>query len=147
MLLSSQFQGFSRDLHSEAVDHMCGPAGSGDARLDILRVRLTTGRKLDAGNPNPGNLGNDFGYLGIELWPALKKHDAGNALRQKSLETLNVWRNAIAHQDFDPAKLNHRVTVRLSDVRRWRKACEGLAVELDAVVGAYVGIILGVNPW
>lgn len=45
------------------------------------------------------------------------------------------------------AKLGGRATVRLADVRRWRGACEKLAAEMDAVVGAHVGTILGANPW
>lgn len=68
VLLSSQFQGFCRDLHSEAVDHICGPVGAGNIRMFLLRMRLTIGRKLDAGNPNPSNLGSDFGFFDMELW-------------------------------------------------------------------------------
>lgn len=145
--LSSQFQGFCRDLHSEAVDYLCGPPGTGDARMDMLRLRLTTGRKLDAGNPNPGNLGSDFGFFNFDLWAALKARDPKNGEHQKALEMLNKWRNAIAHQDFDPAKLGGRVTVRLADVRRWRRTCEELAAEMDPAVGSHVGTILGANPW
>ena len=147
MLLSSQFQGFSRDLHSEAVDHICGPPGGADARRDMLRRRLTIGRKLDTGNPNPGNLGNDFGYFNFELWPEMQAYDPDNEARQKVLLELNAWRNAIAHQDFDPKKLGNRVTLRLDDVRRWRRNCELLAQDLDAVVGAHVGTIVGATPW
>jgi len=38
MLLSSQFQGFCRDLHSEAVDHICGPVAAGNIRMLLLRT-------------------------------------------------------------------------------------------------------------
>ncbi|MEX2215778.1 MAG: hypothetical protein WD768_16825 [Phycisphaeraceae bacterium] len=146
-LLSSQFQGFCRDLHSEAVDHICNPGPVPDVRLHVLRTRLTTNRKLDRGNPNPGNLGSDFGYFDFDLWAALKSHDAANEQRNKTLEVLNAWRNAIAHQDFDPGNLGGRTTVLLKHVRAWRRNCEELAVELDAVVGVQVGTIIGVNPW
>jgi hypothetical protein len=147
MLLSSQFQGFCRDLHSEAVDHICGPVAAGNIRMLLLRMRCTTGRKLDVGNPNPGNLGADFGFFDLKLWTALKAHDIANEGRNKVLETLNEWRNAIAHQDFNPAKLGGRTTVRLNDVRAWRRTCEDLAVDMDVVVGAHVATIMGVNPW
>jgi hypothetical protein len=80
MLLSSQFQGFCRDLHSETVDHICGPAARGSLRMLLLRRRCTTGRKLNSGNPNPGNIGADFGFFDLELWPALKAHDSANEL-------------------------------------------------------------------
>lgn len=119
-----------------------------DYRLQLLRSRLTTSRKLDSGNPNPGNLGSDFGFFGFKLWDDLKTRDPANEQRNKTLETLNAWRNAIAHQDFDPTKLGGRTTVRLSDVRTWRRNCEQLAVELDAATGAQVGRILGgPSPW
>jgi hypothetical protein len=147
MILSSQFQGFCRDLHSEAVDHVCGPAGGGDARMDLLRLRMTSGRKLDLGNPNPGNLGSDFAWFDFKLWDAMTAHDRDNGDRQNALETLNKWRNAIAHQNFKVKELGNRLTVRLRDVRLWRRACEQLAGDLDAVVGARVATIVGANPW
>jgi hypothetical protein len=147
MLLSSQFQGFCRDLHSEAVDHICGPVTAGDSRMLLLRRRLTTGRKLDVGNPNPANLGADFGFFDLQLWPALFAHDRANNSRNRDLGTLNEWRNAIAHQNFDPAKLGGRTVVRLSDVRFWRRTCEDLAADMDFVVGAHVATITGSNPW
>src|SRR5437763_4095521 len=54
VLLSSQFQRFCRDLQSEAADELVRDIASSDLR-DIFRSQLTTGRKLDVGNPNPGN--------------------------------------------------------------------------------------------
>ncbi len=147
MLLSSQFQGFCRDLHSEAVDHICAQGAAPNVRFDVLRKRLTTGRKLETGNPNPGNLGSDFGYFDFELWKTLEIYDQANAARNKTLEKLNAWRNAIAHQDFTSDKLDKRRTVTLAMVRAWRKTCDELAVDLDAVVGARVGIIVGAAPW
>ena len=147
MVLSSQFQGFCRDLHSEAVDHVCRQGPVADLRLDVLRKRLTTGRKLETGNPNPGNLGADFGFFAFELWEALKRHDPANATRNKVMEKFNVWRNAIAHQDFTSKELDGRTTVTLAMVRKWRGTCEALAMDLDSVVGSRLAIILGANPW
>jgi hypothetical protein len=150
-MLSSQFQGYCRDLHTEAVDHVCRPAVGAalpaDPRLVLLRLRLTTGRKLDTGNPNPGNLGADFGFFDLDLWPSLKTHDAANAARQKQLTEFAEWRNAIAHQNFDKAKLGGRDTVRLRDVRRWRTLCGRLAENLDSVIRAHVATITGRTPW
>ena len=98
MLLSSQFQGFCRDLHSEAVNFVI--AAIAPATLaPVVVASLVQGRKLDQGNPNPGNLGSDFGRLGLHFWPAVGVRDRRNAGRQVQLETLNKWRNAIAHGD------------------------------------------------
>jgi hypothetical protein len=68
MLLSSQFQGFCRDLHSEAVAILVGSIAPAVVR-PIVRAALVQGRKLDHGNPNPGNLGSDFGRLNPHLGP------------------------------------------------------------------------------
>lgn len=146
-LLSSQFQGYCRDLHSESVDHICRQGVSADPRLDLLRLRLTSGRKLDYGNPNPANLANDFLFFDLDLWKALEAHDAANRDRKKVLENLNLWRNAIAHQDFTKKELGGRTGVLLKDVRRWRANCERLAEDFDAVVGARLATIIGHNPW
>src|SRR4051794_1624106 len=59
VLLSSQFQGFCRDLHSECIDYIVAET---PIHLQIvLREQFLYGRKLDTGNPNPGNIGADFG--------------------------------------------------------------------------------------
>jgi hypothetical protein len=147
MLLSSQFQSFCRNLHSEAVDHVCGPVGAGGPRLDLLRLRLMAGRKLDKGNPNPGNIGEDFWFFDLDLWDAVRRRGSLNRRRQQYLEELNVWRNAIAHQDFTDQRLRGRTAIRLGDVQSWRRACDALAVEFDAAVGAHLRTIVGANPW
>lgn len=147
MLLSSQFQGFCRDLHSEAVDHICGPVSASNLRMLLLRIRCTAGRKLDSGNPNPANLGADFGFFNLKLWPILNAYNEANGGRNRALETLNEWRNAIAHQDFTSIKLGGRTTVTLKEVRLWRRACEGLAADMDVVIGQHIATIIRANPW
>lgn len=144
-LLSSHFQGFCRDLHSEAGDSVCAP--STDRRLQLLRKRLMSGRKLDFGNPNSANLAIDFKYFDFVLWDAMQLLDAKNAVRRTQLDELMAWRNAIAHQDFDPGKLKGRTTLQLATVRRWRGACEQLATDLDMVVRNQVATITGQLPW
>ena len=147
MLLSSQFQSFCRNLHSETVDHVCGPVGAGGPRLDLLRLRLMAGRKLDKGNPNPSNIGEDFWFFDLDLWGAVRGSSTLNRRRQQYLEDLNVWRNAIAHQDFTDRRLRGRTAIRLSDAQTWRRACNALAVEFDSAVAAHVCTIVGANPW
>lgn len=64
VLLTSQFQRFCRDLHTEAVEHIVAGVQP-RAVQSVLRTRLLEARKLDRGNPNPSNLGSDFGRLGL----------------------------------------------------------------------------------
>jgi len=146
VLLSSQFQGFCRDLHTECVEHLVtySQPVSFQTRLTVL---LTRGRMLDRGNPNPSNLGADFGRLGIDFWPTVAALDRRNARRQASLQELNDWRNAISHQDFDSAKLGGRTTLRLDDVRRWRSSCSALAIQLDRAMHDHLIALTGAAPW
>lgn len=146
VLLSSQFQGFCRDLHSECVDAMVTVVTPVSLHA-ILRTALTEDRKLDRGNPNPGNIGADFGRLGVPFWPSVRAIDLRNGQRQAALEELNAWRNAIAHQDFDPARLGGRMTLMLFQVRRWRAACDVLAPAFDSVMRAYLQAHTGTAPW
>ena len=112
VLLSSQFQGFCRDLHSECVDHLLQIIQPASLQ-SVLSAEFLLHRTLDRGNPTPSNLGADFNRLGLEFWSDVNRISRRNERRQKYLEELNNWRNAIAHHDFDPAKLGGRKTLTL----------------------------------
>ena len=146
VLLSSQFQRFCRDLHTECVDYLTSdPAHS---KLNpILSARLTEGRKLDSGNPNAGNIGSDFGRFDVDFWDRVRALDRRNEQRRRRLEELNLWRNAIAHQDFRDRRLGGRTTLRLADVRAWRTTCEFLAVAFDRTMHIYFLSTFGAAPW
>lgn len=146
VLLSSQFQGFCRDLHSESVAHLSRTANPALLQ-SILLVEFVQNRKLDTGNPNPGNIGSDFNRLGLNFWSRVIARDARNANQRVRLERLNAWRNAIAHQDFDPAKLGGTTTLRLETVRSWRQAGNRLAVSFDAVMESHLRLVTGIAPW
>jgi hypothetical protein len=145
LMLSSHFQQCCRGLHTEAVEYLL--VSLGPAQKLILRTALTDGRKLDHGNPNPSNLGADFGRLGMSLWPAIaavpqrgRRRD-----RQGSLQHMGTWRNAIAHQDFGrhATALHHRTALTLREVRGFRRGCDRLAVTLDHVVLAHLKTVIG----
>ena len=144
MLLSSQFQGFCRDLHSEAANHFVQnvPVGLRTA----LRNVLVQNRKIDQGNPNPGNLGADYNRFGLSFWDEVKTRDARNPARQNQLIDLNKWRNAIAHQDFDATILGS-VVLPLRRVREWRKACNEMATCFDEVMSTHLQAVNGIVPW
>lgn len=146
VLLSSQFQRFCRELHAQCVEHVSDATLPVDVGL-LLRARLTEGRKLDAGNPNPGNIGSDFGRFGIGFWDEVRGRNPRNAGRQEQLESLMRWRNAVAHQDFSHPALKRRKEVTITEVRRWRRACAMLALDFDAVMHAHLRKITGRKPW
>jgi hypothetical protein len=144
-LLSSQFQGFCRDLHSESVDYIVD--GAPADYQDMLRTLLIQNRKIDKGNPNPGNLGDDFGRFGISFWTDVKADFRQNDRRQAILENLNSWRNAIAHQDFDAAKLGGTTSLHLSQVQAWRRSLHRLAQSFDNVMKKAITNVTKVVPW
>lgn len=145
VLLSAQFQGFCRDLHDECVNGLVQSISPASIR-DALEESLVWNRKLNTGNPNPGNIGSDFNRLGLKFWVEVRKVDARNDARVDRLEDLNRWRNAIAHQDFDPRVVGSGV-LRLERVREWRSACEGLAISFDRVMRVHLHNSTGILPW
>ncbi len=147
VLLSSQFQGFCRNLHTECADYLVAPVAS-PVLLATYRDNLVFGRKLDSGNPNPGNIGADFTRFGFAFWPAIDADDPRTPQRRRALETLNRWRNAIAHNDFATGMYRGgRPSLHLSEVQDWRSACNGLARSFDHVMRAYLLSATGVAPW
>lgn len=146
VLLSSQFQGCCRDLHSECVGHLVRNL-TDPAFEDVAFDNLTGNRALDRGNPTPGNIGSDFNRLGLPFWTEAIRHSAQNERRRASLEAMNAWRNAIAHQDFDPIKLGGRVTLQLRQVKAWRGTCNQLARSFEAVLRMHLHSRIGAWPW
>ena len=145
VLLSSQFQGYCRDLHSECATYFVQSVPTGLLQTPLRNV-IVLNRKLDKGNPNPGNIGADYNRFGFPFWDEVKNLDARNPGRQDRLELLNNWRNAITHQDFAPALLGATV-LRVQRVRGWRSDCDQLAIAFDEVMRSYLQTINGVSPW
>jgi hypothetical protein len=144
-LLSSHFQGFCRDLHSESIDHVIGAV---PAQLQsFLRAELVWNRSLDRGNPHPGAIGSDFNRLGIDFWAEVYALSGANPRRRQLLQELVDWRNAIAHQDFATVAPGGTPTLHLSDVRTWRRAVGALADKSDRVMYDYLRALLGAAPW
>lgn len=131
MLLSSQFQAFCRDLHTECAEQMVASVGNVSLRR-YLHANLVQDRKLDRGNPNPGNIGSDFSRFGLVLWDGLSMRHPRTGNRKRHLEELNIWRNAIAHDDFSRTSVGGPLHLRR--VRAWRNACEKLAISLEEVM-------------
>ena len=145
VLLSSQFQAFCRDLHSEAAAALLGHTIVAPVR-SLMTPALTHGRKLDAGNPNPGNIGSDFNRFGLSFWDEVRNTYAHGGTWLDRLQQLAVWRNAIAHQDFKPGLPGGKV-LRLSRVQGWRRACDGLARAFDSVMRSHLHSITNTWPW
>ena len=145
VLLSAHFQGFCRDLHDDCATHLVQSMATAGAWA-TFKEAMVWSRKLNTGNPNPGNIGSDFNRFGIRFWDDVRSVDARNVGRFDRLEDLNRWRNAIAHQDFDPRVLGSGL-LRLEKVQGWRSACEGLAISFDRVMQVRLQRVTGRSPW
>ena len=144
VLLSSQFQGFCGDLHSECVGYLTQGISPPALRFSCVEA-FTRARKLDHGNPSPSNIGNDFNLLGITFWPTVIALGSLNVARRARLEELNQWRNAIAHQDFSKFPTGSNLHLRRVEV--WRKACNQLTKAFDNVLRIYIRSVTGTDPW
>jgi hypothetical protein len=146
VLLSSEFQGFCRDLHSESVDALISVI-TPTILQPVLRSEYLFARKLDFGNPTPRNIAADFNRLGIRFQTEVDNHNRRNIRRRQVMEDMNRWRNAIAHQDFNPTLLGGHTSLRLSQVRGWRRACNALVLSYDTVMYNYLTVVMGTTPW
>ncbi len=146
VLLASWFQGFCRDLHSACAELLVR-AISPVAMQAVVRREFLLDRTLDRGNATPGSIGSDFNRLGVEFWTFVYADRPRNDRRREILEGLNRWRNAIAHQDFDPAVLGGTATLHLPRVRNWRRACGRLAESFDRVMHGHILQLTGTAPW
>jgi hypothetical protein len=144
-LLSSHFQGFCRDLHSECVERLVAIVPV--QFQDLLSTEFTWNRSLDRGNPHPGTIGSDFNRLGVDIWREVYALDARNERRRELLQELIDWRNAIAHQDFDPVAPGGIPTLHLARVRAWRSAVNALVRAFDQVMYNYLQRVVGATPW
>lgn len=160
VVLASQFQGFCRDLHSECADVLtnaiattaAGASVDGSTLAGITLMGLARNRRLDRGNASAGSIGADFKAFDLDIWDAAKRVDARTARRARRLDQLNVWRNAIAHQDFDFSQhqrelVGDPVRLGLDDVRAFRSSCNGLATTFDSALAGHLETIVGGRPW
>jgi hypothetical protein len=149
--LAGEFQGYARELHDLAVDHFVSVVARTNLPLaNVIRTRMTFERKLDKGNAHPGSLGDDYGRLGLTLWPALEAADPRAAAWNRDLTALNEARNAIAHAEEGRLVVLRAdgYPIALRTIRRWKKSLDGLVKTMDDVVSEYLDRLLGAGrPW
>jgi hypothetical protein len=149
--LAGEFQGFARELHDVAVDHVVAAVAGGSPGLaNVLRAGMTAHRQLDRGNATPASLGDDYLRLGLPLWPTLRARSSRATIWNRNLAALNEARNAVAHADESRllALRTDGYPITLTTVGRWKTSLDGLVRTMDDVVSAYLGRLLGTgSPW
>jgi hypothetical protein len=139
LLLSAHFQGYCRDLHTEAAQIIASKVRA--SLRALIQTQFTAHRKLNQGNPNVENLRADFERFGHTLDLAA---GPANATRLANLAAMNKWRNIAAHHG---TPLPTGVPLNLPALQSWRNSCDGLATSLDSKVYNILRTILKRNPW
>lgn len=127
------------------MDHVVATAPA--ATRGVIQAQFLWGRSLDRGNPQAGGIGSDFGRFAVPFWDAVYGLQAMNERRRELLDELMRWRNAIAHNDFDPATFGPNPVLHLAEVRGWRSALNGLCPAFDTVMRDHLTRMLGATPW
>lgn len=145
--LVAQFQTYCRNVHDDAIEVHADEANP--RQVEVLRLLLTQGRKLDAGNPRSSALGSDFDRLGFRLIPALRAEGGTVSATLADLDVLVDFRNAVSHgNESELAAIVARGSIAATIVsyRHFRKRISALVVTLDRVVAKQLGVVLGVAP-
>jgi hypothetical protein len=147
LLLAAHFQRFFRSLHNEAAGVMAKQV-SGHEPAKLVGEWLIASRGLDRGNAHPTVLDQDFKRFGMKLWSQLIEYSPANGRRRARHETLNKWRNSIAHQSFDRSlSVAHRERRTIQTIRDWRHDCDVIATQMDVVVRRQLSSLIGSAPW
>ncbi|TDQ49961.1 hypothetical protein EV190_1145 [Actinorugispora endophytica] len=149
--LASEFQGFSRQLHTESLDFLKGRLLPGQPQFwTYLLVPYTKASILNTGNATAKALAEDFGLFGVLLWEKLRQTYPGQVdAWRRELNWLNKARNALAHEDYNQLVKLTADSVSIDDARarKWKTVLDELTEGIDRIVGDHFGIVFGVRPW
>ena len=141
VLLSAHFQGFCRDLHTEAAQVIASKVRS--SLQTLIQGQCCVQRALDHGNPTVENIARDFDRFSFNLKAALAV-DPANYHRLQHLADLNKWRNVAAHHvPIHPPG----VPLTLVALQTWRLTVHELAVVLDGIMYNQLRQLLRCKPW
>jgi hypothetical protein len=139
VLLSAHFQGFCRDLYTEAAQFTTAKVRP--RRKPLIKDQFTAQRALDRGSPNYQNLKKDFNRFQFSRDLAA---DPLNIPRLQDLAALNEWRNVAAHHGTVIPAVG---PLTLPLLQTWQASCDGLAISLDAVMYHQLRHLLRRKPW
>ena len=142
LMLSGHFQGFCRELYSEAADALVTHLEKARKGLAaVLKFQAAAQLRLDHGNPTWDNIRTDYDRVGVNLRVQLGEVPELPALLRQLAE-MNRIRNAIAHDDRKTADV-----IDLDEALVWRNTCAELAVLIDASTCRKLTKTLRKPPW
>jgi hypothetical protein len=139
-LLSAHFQGFCRDLYTEASLKVADRIKKVGLR-PIVQAQFAAGLQLDKKNPTLDALSEDFGRFGIAgLRTAVGTGPPADTHKGR-LKALNGCRNKCAHgEPAIPGLL-------LANIQDWRNSCDWFAARLNTVVYDKLWVAFRGAPW
>jgi hypothetical protein len=139
-LLSAHFQGFCRDLNTEASLEVVARIRKIGLR-PIVQAQFAAGLKLDKVNPTLDALAKDFRRFGIaNLRMAVGTGPPADAHKGR-LRAMNECRNKCAHGEAAIPELL------LPNIQEWRTSCDWLAARLNVVVYNRLCASFRAAPW
>lgn len=152
IVMLSQFQGFVRDLHDLAVEHLVTASGASPAFVPILSEGLTIGRGIDRGNATNSTVKSDFGRLGLSPFDmsAYNARWANPGTDSRTFDLLLQLRNALGHGN--EANLNLLLAAgTVKDTVTWARdrlpVLNRYARALDHMVWDHLVTTTGTEPW
>jgi hypothetical protein len=148
--LTSEFQGFCRDLHNDLARTIARALTGWDEKArSLVFAGLTRGRALEQYSANAETIRADFDRLGVDLLLLLSTHPRAGPQWTKELKLLHMARNGVVHDDpgkieqvkKDGRELNFRT------VDRWRNWVDGLVDAMDDVTSSRMSELFGMVRW
>ena len=139
-ILSAHFQGFCRDLYTEAALSV-GTRIRQIGLQPIIQAQFATGLKLEKANPTLDALAEDFGRFGIANLRAVIGIAPPADSHKAKLKLMNECRNKCAHGESAIPELL------LPNIQGWRDSCDWLASRLNAVVYDKLRKSFRSDPW
>jgi hypothetical protein len=123
----------------------CRPTSKADRNEE--KRTPTRGRESGTRRLAAANVDQPDRYGVVDFWTEVYRLNANNERRRQLLQELIDWRNAIAHQDFDPVAPGGTPTLHLARVRAWRRAVNALAGHFDQAMYNYLTNLNNHAPW
>ena len=137
--LASEFQGFCRDLHDDAVQAIVTAVTPPVSPLRVMLLEgLTVGRGLDRFSADPRTIKDDFRRLGLDLWVLVGTGRAeSTSVWREGLRLLHRARSGVVHDDAEAieAVRGEGWPIQLDTVWRWRNLLDEMATAMDHGLG------------
>lgn len=149
MVMVTEFQGFTRDLHDLATERLIAGSGVPTRYAALLIDGLVAGRGIDRGNATLGTIKSDFGRLGVSPFDISlhnRRWSSGDSVEFGNLLTL---RNALAHgNERELVQLRgHGVIDTVSWSRSRLPVLNRIARAMDRLVWDHLRATFGADPW